>query len=419
MKLTRRGFTGASAGLLGATALPLGQALAADASGSGLRFLVVTCYGGWDVTRVFATSFDEAMIDMEATAERGAVGDLSYVAHADRPSVDDYFARFAARSVIFNGILVPSIAHESCLKLVMTGGTGDRSDWPAIIAGEQLGGFALPHLVVQGPSYPGAFGAAVTRTGSSGQLEGLLTGSILDASDLAVGAPGSAAEASMDAYLARRLAAARDGASSSARDEAIDAYLTSLERGGSLKDLANVIDWSSSSDFSSQVKLAVDALRLGISRCATLSFSYYGWDTHTDNDVYQSANFEQLFSGLIDLMDRLEAEEGSQGGSLADETVVVVCSEMGRTPQLNGFDGKDHWPYTSMLVTGPRLDGGRVIGAFDSTFYGERVDRETGELSDKGHDLTVEEVGATLLRLADIDPHDHLTGVEGVTGAIG
>ena len=40
-----------------------------------------------------------------------------------------------------------------------------------------------------------------------------------------------------------------------------------------------------------------------------------------------------------------------------DETTFVVMSEMGRTPALNGNEGKDHWPYTSALVMGPGLQG--------------------------------------------------------------
>ena len=45
----------------------------------------------------------------------------------------------------------------------------------------------------------------------------------------------------------------------------------------------------------------------------------------------------------------LDASPGVYAPTLAEETVVVVLSEMGRTPGINGTDGKDHWPWTSAM----------------------------------------------------------------------
>jgi hypothetical protein len=104
--------------------------------------------------------------------------------------------------------------------------------------------------------------------------------------------------------------------------------------------------------------------------------------------------------------------------TLADETVVVVLSEMGRTPLLNGFLGKDHWPYTAMMITGPNVLGGRVIGGYDDDYYGLEVDPASGEAADGTQVLSAEAVGATLLAMADIDPAEHVTGVDPILGAL-
>ena len=50
----------------------------------------------------------------------------------------------------------------------------------------------------------------MTRTGTSGQIEGLLSGDIAAWSDTPVGRPAARADDVMDAYLARRFAAAAD-----------------------------------------------------------------------------------------------------------------------------------------------------------------------------------------------------------------
>ena len=85
----------------------------------------------------------------------------------------------------------------------------------------------------------------------------------------------------------------------------------------------------------------------------------FGWDTHEDNDDDQSPLWEGLFDGLNELMTLLDATPGQTTPTLAGETMVVVMSEMGRTPKLNPANGKDHWPYTSILMVGAGLDGGR------------------------------------------------------------
>lgn len=407
-----------AAGALGPMILPVQRAFAATAP-TQLKFIYVVNYGGWDPTRVFASEFDNPNVDMERDAQPGTAGGISFVDHADRPSVRTFFERNHARSLLVNGVLVPSIAHENCLKWQMTGTTADgSSDWPAILASARAGEFAIPHMVVGGPSFPGELGGVVTRTGSSGQLAGLLDGSILDWSDVPVTGPSARAESVMDRYLQRRAAAVADAASG-LRDQALfGAFDQSVAQAVSLKNLQAVMDFGSAASFGSQVRLAVDALAQRVSRCATIGFSYYSWDTHVANDLYQSLNFEMLFSGLNDLMDLLATQPGELGGSLADETMVVVLSEMGRTPQLNAGEGKDHWPYTSVLFCGPGVTGDRVVGGLDSLYYGELVDPTTGELDEGGVQITAAGLGATVLQLCGVDSEEFLAGVEPVPGVL-
>ena len=407
--------------LTSAAALPLlgaaGDAFAGPST-NGKKFIFVVNYGGWDPTRVFASEFTNPNVDMERDAGEASIGGLAFVDHRNRPSVRTFFERYAASSAIVNGILVPSVAHENCLRIALTGSTAqDRSDWGAILGGVQSSGYPIPQVVIGGPSFPGEYGAFVTRTGTSGQIEGLLSGDIADWSDVAVGRPDARVQDVMDAYLARRYAAAADYARVGRESVLRGAQEVAHERARYLKDLLNVVGWSTTS-FGGQATLAADLLSLGVSRVATLAFSGSGWDTHAANDATQSYNWETLFGSLCDLMELLERRPGTDGGTLADETVLVVLSEMGRTPQLNAADGKDHWPYTSALVMGPGVAGGRVYGGFDEFYYGRTIDPASGDVTEDGALLSAEVLGATLLALADIDPEEHTPGVDVIAGML-
>ncbi len=89
---------------------------------------------------------------------------------------------------------------------------------------------------------------------------------------------------------------------------------------------------------------------------------YDAWDTHTVNFPILKDNklpgLDQTYSAL---MEDLEAR------GLLDETLVVVMSEMGRTPKINGNGGRDHWTSCySVLFAGAGIRGGTVYGESDS-----------------------------------------------------
>lgn len=89
---------------------------------------------------------------------------------------------------------------------------------------------------------------------------------------------------------------------------------------------------------------------------------YDAWDTHTKNFEILKGNklphFDQTYTALL--------EDLEQRG-LLDETLVVVMSEMGRTPRINANAGRDHWTYCySMWFAGAGIRGGTVCGASDA-----------------------------------------------------
>jgi uncharacterized protein (DUF1501 family) len=424
MHTSRRSFLASSLAGLG-VGLTLGRSMWPGVARAGVgaskrKFIFVFAQGGWDPTRVFAPEFSNPNVDLEAAAERAVAGGIAYVSHPDRPSVDVFMQAWHDRSVVFNGVMVRSIAHEICTMLAMTGTTsGLTPDWPAILADQDRGSFTLPHLVLGGPSFPGNLGVAVARTGAAGQLEALLNGSALGLSDIDVATLRSPSQALVDRFVSQRAAARASVSRSKVEDVLAADFNTATQHAADLKDLQYLMDFTGGTSLADQAVVAVEALQKGISRCLTLSSgAAFGWDTHAQNDDGQSPLWEGLFSGLGQLVQLLANAPGEEEASLLDETVVCVLSEMGRTPLLNGVGGKDHWPYTSVMLLGAGLTGDRVVGGFDTTYYGQNVDPASGDVAEGGEVLSAEAIGATLLALADVDPADYVMGVQPIDGVI-
>lgn len=83
----------------------------------------------------------------------------------------------------------------------------------------------------------------------------------------------------------------------------------------------------------------------------------YGWDTHGDNfnaHASRMPKVDQAFSALLDdLVER----------NLMDRVLVIMMAEFGRTPRINGSQGRDHWPNAwSLAMTGCGIQRGVVIG---------------------------------------------------------
>ena len=87
-------------------------------------------------------------------------------------------------------------------------------------------------------------------------------------------------------------------------------------------------------------------------------------------------------------------------------------SEFGRTPRFNSGRGKDHWPFTSSLVIGSGVNGGKTLGATDDALIGVPVDFETGQANNSGEMLGSENLGVALLKLGGLDPEQILPGIQ-------
>lgn len=98
--------------------------------------------------------------------------------------------------------------------------------------------------------------------------------------------------------------------------------------------------------------------------------NHSNYDTHYENFDYlieQLGEFDRPFATLVDDL----AERG-----LLKDTLIVVMSEMGRTPKINPRYGRDHWGTAwSVCLGGAGIQAGAVIGKTNDTGTAV-VDRE-------------------------------------------
>jgi uncharacterized protein (DUF1501 family) len=419
MKMNRRQFC--EIGLSGLLLPRIG--LARPAAPGDRKFLFVYLWGGADQTTVLAPTMDHPNIPDEAGATIGSVGDLLFVDHFDRPNVRRFFEAYGDQSSILHGMEVRSIAHERCQQLIMTGSADAAvDDWPAILAGHASSDLLLPCLVHSGPSFSASYTNMVVRLGQTGQLSQLLDGSALtDRFDGSISLPTANTSALVDQYLREQAALVHPN--TGRPSSVLDGYSQALDRLADVKSLAGEIDLSTdtSKELFSKIQSAIDCLEDGLSRTVMVEYrgvNDEGFDTHSAN-ARQSDHQEELFGYLLEIMDDLSARTGASGGTLLEETVVVVFSEMGRHPLLNDTMGKDHWTFTSAMFTGGGITGGRVFGGYDEDFQGLAIDPSSGDVHPSGIALQASHFGATILALGDVDPGPLLPGITPITALIG
>ncbi|BBO32927.1 DUF1501 domain-containing protein [Lacipirellula parvula] len=93
-----------------------------------------------------------------------------------------------------------------------------------------------------------------------------------------------------------------------------------------------------------------------------VSLTYGGWDHHVNIMAGVRGSlpaFDQGYAALITDLD----ERG-----LLDKTLVLVTTEFGRTPKINGTAGRDHWSKVfSVVLAGGGTKRGAVIGSSGPT----------------------------------------------------
>lgn len=132
------------------------------------------------------------------------------------------------------------------------------------------------------------------------------------------------------------------------------------------------------------------AARLVSSGVRFVEVTLDGWDTHQDNFGRTKRLMGILDPAMSALLDELERR------GLADQTLVVWMGDFGRTPKINGNDGRDHHPAAwSAVLAGAGIRGGIAHGETDAE--GAKVVKDA---------VPVPNLLATIATVLGLDPGD-------------
>lgn len=116
------------------------------------------------------------------------------------------------------------------------------------------------------------------------------------------------------------------------------------------------------------------------------------WDGHGECAANHKANAERTDQPIAALLADLKQR------GLFESTLVVWAGEFGRTPVMQGSNGRDHSPYGfSVWMAGGGVKGGQAIGATDELGF-RAIERK----------VHVHDLHATMLALLGLD-HERLT----------
>jgi uncharacterized protein (DUF1501 family) len=101
----------------------------------------------------------------------------------------------------------------------------------------------------------------------------------------------------------------------------------------------------------------------------------YGWDTHSNNFEQVKGLSAELDAGWASLLTDL-SERG-----LLETTTIVWMGEFGRTPQINGQAGRDHFPKAwTCVLGGGGIAGGQAYGRTSAS--GMAIEEDPVEVTD-------------------------------------
>jgi uncharacterized protein (DUF1501 family) len=420
--MKRRNLLKMSAVLGASAALPwLSRPTAAQSNGyPGPYWIFITASGGWDPRFLFDPTLE--VEQNRLYTEIGKVGNISFAPIDATPdefglelvegdalpylNPERFLTKFGSRLTVLNGVDTSTNNHDAGQMAFTSGSLQDGLPaLGALLAGTY--GIAEPLPFISFGGYDKTYDVApLSRIQSTGILRDLAAPNILNPNDedpryfhrsdvykRIRDAQGERLEELLATQRLPKLSQAMLGLKEArVTDQELAALQvpTLIDLPGNLGGAENLVRSG---------QLALESFRAGLSVACNLSIG--GFDTHGNHDTDQRRSLIQLLTGFGGLLDEIERL------GLTDKVYVVVGSDFGRTPHYNGDgagSGKDHWPVTSTLVVGPKVEGNRVIGATNSKQEGLSLDPSSLEAGTAGTKLTPTQIQAALRKLAGIDP---------------
>jgi uncharacterized protein DUF1501 len=147
-----------------------------------------------------------------------------------------------------------------------------------------------------------------------------------------------------------------------------------------------------------QAEIALASFKAGV--CVSANLTIGQFDSHANNDADQMKLIPEFLAGIAYLIRRAGELK------IREQLVVVVQSEMGRTPDYNAGNGKDHWSIGSVMFLGRGIRGNRVLGATDAKQFAVPFAPEALKLDkERGIRVRPEHIHEALREYAGIAEH--------------
>ncbi len=346
----------------------------------GPYFVVFNASGGWDTTYLMDPKGVGGINRLYQHSDILTAGNHRFAPTAKHiasgMSNEDFFTKYGPELRVFNGLDLSVNNHTPCARYMATGKLDSLAypTFPALVAA--CLGAEAPLAFLTFGNYS-ATGNLVPMS----RVPYLQSLKLLARADSVEGGQ----HPYQDAFAADRIERALEKQFEARVSES---RLPRVERSQSMlyaaqansKALERVVPFipkeQAKERLAQQNDIALAAFKAGVCISANLTIGQF--DSHNDNDKDQMKLIPELLAGIDDLLRKAERLQ------IRDKLVVIMQSEMGRTPDYNKGNGKDHWSINSIMFLGPGIVGNRVIGATDEKQQLHQVNPETLAIDNTG-----------------------------------
>lgn len=374
----------------------------------GPFYIVFNASGGWDTTYLMDP---KGVGETNRLYKQGDIlteGNLHFAptaANIDQAkggmSNEDFFKRYASELLVFNGLDYSVNNHAPCSRYMATGKL-DSLAYPT---------FAALVAACRGPECPLAFltfgnYSATGNVVPMARVPYLPTlGRIANADCVEGNTRSPYHDDFVNARIEEALKNQTDARVAQARLPRVERshsmlYAAQLNSKALKRVTPHIPKESPKGRLLQQAEIALASFKAGV--CVSANLSIGQFDSHANNDRDQMNLLPELLAGIDYTLRRAEEL------NLRDKLVIVMQSEMGRTPNYNKGDGKDHWSIGSIMFLGPGIQGNRVIGMTDDGQFLIPIDPKslaTIDDKDKGTIVRPEHIHLALREFAGIADH--------------
>jgi Protein of unknown function (DUF1501) len=370
---------------------------------AGPYYLVFNASGGWDTTYLMDPKGAGGVNRLYSEGDIVTVGQHRLAPTSKRMkqgmSNEAFFARYGAELRVLNGLDFSVNNHTPCARYMATGKLDSLAypTFPALVA------------ACDGTTAPLAF-LTFGNYSATGNLVPMSRVPYLQSLNLLANADsvsGYTPHPYHDPFVSGRIERALEQQFESRVSEI---RLPRLERSQSMlyaaqvnsKALARVVPFipkeQAKERLPQQADIALAAFKAGV--CVSANLSIGQFDSHNNNDDDQMKLIPEFLAGIDYVLRKAEDLH------IRDKLVVIIQSEMGRTPTYNAGNGKDHWSIGSIMFLGRGIAGNRSIGATDLHQLPVPVNPRTLAIDEKqGIRVRPEHIHLALREFAGIENH--------------